>query len=127
MGIELGDRCGSAAVGGNLIEDFANAGSEKDDAGGAPGATTRGGSIAKRADGIRGDIESLQLAVGEEADAGAVGGPEREISTVSARQAVLSAGTQRAIPQVVAGAKNDGGAIRREGRRATEVTFDLEG
>src|SRR5215470_6738477 len=124
--IEFGDRSRSATGGGNLVEDFANARREDDDFARSPGTPAGRRSVAQGANCVCADIKRFQFAVAEEPDARTVRRPEREVSPVCAGQDAFDPGSQRAIPEVIRGAKNDGGAIGREGGRRADVTLDLK-
>jgi len=110
--VELGDRGGRAAAGGNLVDDIARRRSEQDDAAGAPGATARGRRVAKSADNTGGHFESLEFAIGEEADAGTVGSPEGADAAARTGQGALCAVAKGAEPELTAGAEDQKTTVR---------------
>src|SRR5713226_10093363 len=99
FGIELGDGSGSTAGDGNLMDNVARARREENDAAGAPRAAAGRGCVAQTANHTGVDLEGFQFTVGEEADARAVGRPERIHGAMSPGKSAFRSCAERAKPE----------------------------
>src|SRR5262249_62196323 len=77
-----------AAAGGHAVQRRGDIRRKDDDAVAVPRAAPAGWSIAQRLRRAAGDIDSLQLALCEESEVAAVGGPQRDLRALGFRPLV---------------------------------------
>src|SRR3984957_3776149 len=113
--VELGDGSRSSSIDADTVDTGLCVGNQKNNSAGPPGSATAEAGVAD--DGHRAAIQvnNLQLAVGEESQRMAVGGPER-------KDCAISAGKLMRFQQIHGADPERNLAVRSDGRKSQRST-----
>jgi len=128
--VENGRRGGGASLRANTHEGAEVIGAVEDDIIGAPGSAAAVRGIGQHGNGATAGRDLHQLAIGEEAEATAVGRPERMTGPLSALELPCEIAVERTYPEGLrvlrTGHKGDSIALRGEDRHAADVASGIE-